>query len=122
MFVDRLWKSVKYERVHLHAYDSVTEARASIINTWTGTIKPDHIRPIIRSFAETAKVKPVTIQTCLGFDNPASWLFSIETAENLYSFPEISLENVIDPDTARKTVSDWTRRSNEIKKTPLKEP
>ncbi|ODT77114.1 MAG: hypothetical protein ABS69_08910 [Nitrosomonadales bacterium SCN 54-20] len=42
-------------------------------------------------------------------DNPASWLFSIETAENLYSFPEISLENVIDPDTARKTVSDWTR-------------
>ena len=83
-------------------------------------IFPAIIRPIIRSLAETAKVKAVTIQGCLGFDNRASWLFSIETAENLYSFPEVSLENVIDPDTARKTVSDWTRRSNEIKKTPLR--
>ena len=30
VIVERLWKSVKYERVYLHAYDSVTEARASI--------------------------------------------------------------------------------------------
>ena len=30
VFVKRLWKSVKYERVYLHAYDSVTEARQSI--------------------------------------------------------------------------------------------
>ncbi len=30
VFVERLWKSVKYERVYLHAYDSVTEARQSI--------------------------------------------------------------------------------------------
>ena len=28
--VERLWKSVKYERVYLYAYDSVTEARKSI--------------------------------------------------------------------------------------------
>ncbi|PTQ79399.1 hypothetical protein C8R21_1288 [Nitrosospira multiformis] len=83
-------------------------------------IFPIIIRPIIRSLAETAKVRAVTIQGCPGFDNPASWLFSIETGENLYSFPEIFLENVIDSDTARKTVSDWTRRSNEIKKTPLR--
>lgn len=83
-------------------------------------IFPIIIRPIIRSFAEAEKVRAVTIQGRLGFDNQASWLFSIETGENLYSFPEISLENVIDPDTARKTVSDWTRRSNEIKKTPLR--
>ena len=27
VFVERLWKSVKYEEVYLHAYDSVTEAR-----------------------------------------------------------------------------------------------
>ena len=27
VFVERLWKSVKYERVYLHAYDSVTDAR-----------------------------------------------------------------------------------------------
>ena len=30
MFVERLWKSVKYERVYLYAYDSVTQARTSI--------------------------------------------------------------------------------------------
>ena len=31
VFVERLWKSVKYERVYLHAYDSVNEARRSIM-------------------------------------------------------------------------------------------
>lgn len=30
VFVERLWKSVKYEEVHLRAYASVSEARASI--------------------------------------------------------------------------------------------
>ena len=30
VFVERIWKSVKYEEVYLHAYDSVGEARASI--------------------------------------------------------------------------------------------
>jgi putative transposase len=27
VFVERLWRSVKYEHVYLHAYESVTEAR-----------------------------------------------------------------------------------------------
>lgn len=31
VFVERLWKSVKYERVYLHANDSVNEARKSIM-------------------------------------------------------------------------------------------
>ena len=31
VFVERLWKPVKYERVYLHAYDSVIEARQSIM-------------------------------------------------------------------------------------------
>ena len=31
VFVERLWKSVKDERVYLHAYDSVTETRQSIM-------------------------------------------------------------------------------------------
>ena len=31
VIVERLWKSVKYERVYLHAYDSVKEARQSIM-------------------------------------------------------------------------------------------
>ena len=31
VFVVRLWKSMKYERVYVHAYDSVSEARQSIM-------------------------------------------------------------------------------------------
>ena len=30
VFVERLWRSVKYEEVYLKAYDSVGEARASL--------------------------------------------------------------------------------------------
>jgi putative transposase len=30
VFVERLWKSVKYEEVYLHAYDSVPQAKASL--------------------------------------------------------------------------------------------
>jgi putative transposase len=30
VFVERIWKSVKYEEVYLHAYDSVSVARASL--------------------------------------------------------------------------------------------
>ena len=32
VFVERLWRSVKYEEVYLRAYDSVREARTSIGN------------------------------------------------------------------------------------------
>ena len=30
VFVERLWRTIKYEEVYLKAYDSVSEARASI--------------------------------------------------------------------------------------------
>jgi putative transposase len=30
VFVERLWRSVKYEEVYLRAYDTVSEARSSI--------------------------------------------------------------------------------------------
>ena len=30
MFVERLWKSVKYEEVYLRAYESVSETRAGL--------------------------------------------------------------------------------------------
>ena len=30
VFVERIWKSIQYEEVYLHAYASVTEARNSI--------------------------------------------------------------------------------------------
>ena len=32
IFVERLWRSIKYEEVYLHAYDSVAEARTAIGN------------------------------------------------------------------------------------------
>jgi putative transposase len=42
VFVERLWKSVKYERVYLHAYDSVTEARTSVMQyiNWYNRSRP----------------------------------------------------------------------------------
>jgi putative transposase len=53
VFVERLWRSVKYEEVYLRAYDSVSEARASIaryLNFYNGRrphssldgMTPDH--------------------------------------------------------------------------------
>ncbi|KRB79552.1 integrase [Noviherbaspirillum sp. Root189] len=30
VFVERLWKSIKYEEVYLHAYDTVSAARSGI--------------------------------------------------------------------------------------------
>jgi putative transposase len=42
VFVERLWKSVKYERVYLHAYESVSEARRSILQymDWYNRARP----------------------------------------------------------------------------------
>lgn len=42
VFVERLWKSVKYERVYLHAYDSVPEAKRSIMQymDWYNRSRP----------------------------------------------------------------------------------
>jgi len=38
VFVERLWRSVKYEEVYLRAYGSVSEARASLDRK-----TPDHV-------------------------------------------------------------------------------
>jgi len=35
VFVERLWKSVKYEEVYLHAYDSVSEAKRGLEKYFT---------------------------------------------------------------------------------------
>ena len=42
VFVERLWKSVKYERVYLYVYDSVSEARKSIMHylEWYNRFRP----------------------------------------------------------------------------------
>ena len=42
IFIERLWKTIKYERVYLYAYDSVGEARTSIMNylAWYNQARP----------------------------------------------------------------------------------
>jgi putative transposase len=42
VFVERIWRSVKYERVYLKAYDSVSAARADIAEyfAWYNTQRP----------------------------------------------------------------------------------
>ena len=42
IFIERLWKTVKYERVYLHAYESVSDARQSIMQylDWYNTSRP----------------------------------------------------------------------------------
>lgn len=42
VFVERLWRSIKYEEVYLHAYDSVSSARAGIARypTFYNTRRP----------------------------------------------------------------------------------
>jgi len=42
VFIERLWKSVKYERVYLYAYNSVNEARRSIMHyvDWYNRSRP----------------------------------------------------------------------------------
>ena len=51
MFVERMWRSVKYEEVYLRAYGSVSEARASIsryltcYNTRRPHLSLDHKTP-----------------------------------------------------------------------------
>jgi putative transposase len=42
VFVERLWRSVKYERVYLRAYDCVSTARADVANymDWYNTKRP----------------------------------------------------------------------------------
>lgn len=42
IFVERLWRTLKYEQVYLHAYDSVTEARRLIMRyfDWYNRLRP----------------------------------------------------------------------------------
>lgn len=49
VFVERLWKSVKYERVYWHADDSVIEARESIMQKMDWYNLPGHIRAWVRT-------------------------------------------------------------------------
>ena len=44
VFVERLWKSVKYEEVYLRAYESVPEARTGLGRTSSFTMPDGPIR------------------------------------------------------------------------------
>jgi hypothetical protein len=46
VFVERLWRSVKYEEVYLKAYDTVAEARASLSRYLTFSIVNAPIRAL----------------------------------------------------------------------------
>ena len=88
VFVERLWRSVKYEEVYLKAYDNVSEARASIgryldfyngrrphsrsHGVWIATISGGRLRLLIRSLwrrpmsFDHHSEEPTAIRTNLG--------------------------------------------------------
>ena len=46
VFVERLWRSVKYEEVYLHGYDTVSSARQFYAGTLISITAGAHIRPL----------------------------------------------------------------------------
>jgi len=63
VFVERLWRSVKYERVYLKAYDSVSAARADIADymNWYNECRPhsklDRLTPDEKYWAALPQLK-----------------------------------------------------------------
>ena len=63
VFVERLWRSVKYERVYLKAYDSVSAARADIADylNWYNAQRPhssiQRLTPDENYFHDLAQLK-----------------------------------------------------------------
>ncbi len=63
VFVERLWRSVKYERVYLKAYDSVSAAKADIADylNWYNAQRPhaslERLTPDTVYFAKLPKLK-----------------------------------------------------------------
>jgi putative transposase len=57
VFVERLWKSVKYEEVYLRAYETVGEARARLVDISTFTTGDDRIRALTTA----PRIKPTSI-------------------------------------------------------------
>ena len=73
VFVERLWKSVKYEEVYLRAYEGVSEARAGIkrylefYNTRCPHSALDDMTPDAHAGCRR--------NNCIyGFTSPAKWL------------------------------------------------
>ena len=47
VFVERLWRSLKYEEVYLHAYGTVAAAKAGIGLGWFSTTRSANIRAMV---------------------------------------------------------------------------
>ena len=83
VFVERLWRSVKYEEVYLRAYDSVSKARASIgryLDFYNGR------RPH-RALTARHPIKPTSLR-CLSAWQPNRGRRSTLDAEKLFRQPE----------------------------------
>ena len=57
VFVERLWRGVKYKEVYLRTYETVGEARSSIGRISTFITDDDHIRVL----TTTPRIKPTSI-------------------------------------------------------------
>ncbi|MBB4398907.1 hypothetical protein GGD62_008055 [Bradyrhizobium sp. ERR14] len=58
MFIEQLWRSVKYEEVYLRAYDTVSDARASSADISTFTIAG----VLTRALTAALRIKPTSIR------------------------------------------------------------
>ena len=59
VFVERFWRTIKYEEVYLRAYDGVEEARQSTAATSTSTTQGDLTQPLTAA----PRIKP-TLTRC----------------------------------------------------------
>ena len=72
VIVERVWRSVKYERVYLHAYDSVSAARADVADylSWYNAQRPhsslDRLTPDEKYFGDLPKLKLAAYDEILG--------------------------------------------------------
>ena len=82
VFVERLWRSVKYEEVYLRAYDSVSEARGSIGRYLDFYNRRDHIRALTASHP----IKPTSLR-CHSAWQPNPGRGPLIEAENLFRQP-----------------------------------
>ena len=51
IFIERLWRSLKYEEVYLHAYATVAEAKAGI-GAWLDFYNPASLHPSLYAIEE----------------------------------------------------------------------
>ena len=62
VFVERLWRSVKYEEVYLKAYDRSARPAPQSVATWTSTTAADRIRALTGTTPDQAYFTPLPIR------------------------------------------------------------